>query len=139
MLRKEWQTQFTAESVLQAAKLKVEHHKKRLDHYGAKMDELMQTIKKDGLEIRNVPNRFDNNYIELSTISGRESRDSLVYVRNDLNTELQKLNVKVEQHKAALANYHIWTNFLESASALGQSVPLDFEDYTFFFSEMSVE
>jgi len=128
MKREEWSFEYTASKLAEAAQAKVDWHTERLAWWKAKKDEVMGTIRKEGLEV--------DEKISLG-FSSPKSRDwergAQVMVRNDLQKDLDECMEKLKAHTLKLNEYSGWQQVLAANPESRQS--LDINDWLFFFGK----
>jgi len=126
MKREEWTFEYTASKLADAAQAKVDWHRERLAWWKDKKDEVMGTIRKEGLEV--------DEKISLG-FSSPKSRDwergAQVMVRNDLQKDLDECMEKLKAHTLKLNEYSGWQQVLSANPESRQS--LDINDWLFFF------
>lgn len=121
--RVKWEFSYAADKLLEAATAKNKFHTERLDWWGKKKEEVMTTIKAEGLEIdESVAFGYSNS-----------ARQTGVSVRNDLLADLNECVGKITEHKALVKDYDAWIQVLASQ---GQSTfALHQDDWLFFFGK----
>jgi hypothetical protein len=129
MLRNDWKFDYTANKLAEAAAEKMSHHRERLDWWRNKKDEVMASIRSEGIEI--------DEKIVLSSYQSPKSRDwdrgAQVKVRNDLRNDLDECLDKLQYHTQKLAEYDGWNQVLLANPE--NRVALDIDDWLFFFSK----
>ncbi len=127
MLRKEWKFDYAASKLLEAAQGKIGYHQERLTFWKSKREEVLATIRSEGIEV--------DEKIVLG-IRNPKSRDwergGQVMVRNDLQKDLEEVYEKLHWHTEKLCNYQAWEEVLSANP--DNLLPLDVEDWQFFFS-----
>lgn len=132
MLRAEWKFEYLASKLAEAAGNRSAHHRDRLDWWRAKKDQVLQTIRSDGLEID------EKLVLEYTSPKSRDWQDATrVSVRNDLRNDLNECLKKLAHHTQQLASYSAWSEVLSANS--GANLSLDHEDWQFFFGSVSPE
>lgn len=126
MHRQEWQFDHTASRLAEAAAGKCAYHRECPQLWRGKRDEVMATIRAEGLEIdEKIVLGFQN----------PKSRDwhhgAEVMIRNDLQKDLAECHEKLRHHTEKLAQYDGWQQLLEANPETRQA--LDIEDWLFFF------
>jgi hypothetical protein len=129
MLRNDWKFDYTAARLAEAAGAKMIYHGERLDWWRAKKDEVMKTIRSEGLEI--------DEKIVLTNYRSPKGRDwergAQVMVRNDLQKDLEECLEKLQYHTQKLADYDGWQQVL--AANPENRLALDIEDWLYFFGK----
>ena len=126
MLRKDWGFDYTANKLAEAAAVKMAFHQERLDWWKAKRQEVMTTIRAEGLEID------EKIVLEFRNPKARDwDRGSQVLIRNDLQTDLSECLEKLGHHTQQVQQYDGWQQVL--AANAEARVRLDIEDWLFFF------
>ncbi len=127
MLRKDWGFDYTANKLAEAAAQKMAFHEERLTWWKAKRQEVMGTIRAEGLEID------EKLVLEFRNPKARDwDRSSQVMIRNDLQVDLTECLEKLGHHTQLLQQYDGWQQVL-TANADAR-VKLDIDDWLFFFS-----
>lgn len=127
MLRKDWDFDYTATKLAEAAAVKMAFHQERLDWWKAKRQEVMSTIRSEGLEID------EKIVLEFRSPKARDwDRGSQVMIRNDLQTDLTECLEKLGHHTQQVQQYDGWQQML--AANAEARVKLDIEDWLFFFA-----
>lgn len=126
MLRQDWGFDYTATKLADAADLKKVFHQERLDWWKAKRQEVMTTIRSEGLEID------EKIALEYRNPKQRDwNQGSQVMVRNDLQRDLSECLEKLGHHTQQLQQYDGWQQVL--AANAEARVKLDIDDWLFFF------
>jgi len=127
MLRNEWKFDYTAARIAEAAVVKIAYHKERLAYWKAKREEVLQTIRSEGIEID------EKIVLAFRNPKARDwERGGQVVIRNDLQKDLQEVYDKLAEHTAQLASFDAWQHVL--AAHPEDRLQLDAEDWQFFFS-----
>jgi len=126
MLRNDWKFDYTAARIAEAVVIKITYHQDRLTFWKAKRDEVLTTIRAEGIEV--------DEKIVLTTRNPKSrdwERGGQVLIRNDLKKDLEEVYDKLAEHTDKLATYDAWAQVL---SANPESrLSLDAEDWQFFF------
>lgn len=126
MKREEWKFEYTAARLAEAATARHAHHTERLAFWKARREEVLATIRADGLEI---DEKIVVGY--RSPKSEDWSRANRVTVRDDLRQQLDECLEKLKAHTAQQRMYDGWRQLL---SANPESrVALDIDDWVYFF------
>ena len=127
MLRKDWGFDYTATKLAEAAATKMVFHQERLDWWKTKRQEVMSTIRSEGLEID------EKLVMEFRSPKARDwDRSAQVLIRNDLQTDLSECLEKLSHHTQQVQQYDGWQQVL--AANPEARVKLDIEDWLFFFA-----
>ena len=127
MLRKDWGFDYTANKLAEAAATKMVFHQERLDWWKTKRQEVMGTIRSEGLEID------EKLVMEFRNPKARDwDRSAQVLIRNDLQTDLSECLDKLSHHTQQVQQYDGWQQVL--AANPEARVKLDIEDWLFFFA-----
>ena len=127
MLRKDWGFDYTATKLAEAAAIKMVFHQERLDWWKTKRQEVMGTIRSEGLEID------EKLVMEFRNPKARDwDRSAQVLIRNDLQTDLSECLDKLSHHTQQVQQYDGWQQVL--AANPEARVKLDIEDWLFFFA-----
>ncbi|MDH4449503.1 MAG: hypothetical protein QE265_02775 [Rhodoferax sp.] len=127
MLRQDWGFDYTAANLAEAAAQKKAFHQERFDWWKNKRDEVMNTIRTEGLEID------EKIALEYRSPKSRDwDRSSQVMVRNDLQKDLNECVEKLSHHTSFIQQYVGWQQVL--AANPESRVKLDIDDWLFFFS-----
>lgn len=118
MQRNHWLFTYTGSQLLEAAKAKTNHHRERYNWWLARKDELLATIRTEGLEVSEA---------EALKHAGHKARDwnqgARVMVRNDLQNQLDECLHKLGFHAQELDAFQGWFQVFESNP--GVNLPLD--------------
>ena len=126
MLRKDWSFDYTAAKLAEAASTKIAHHTERLAWWRAKREEVMKTIRAEGLEID------EKIVLGFRSPKSRDwDRGAQVMVRNDLQKDLEECLEKLGHHTDLLTQYDGWQQVLQANPE--SRIKLDIEDWLFFF------
>lgn len=126
MQRDDWTFAYTAAQLAEAARTKVVYHDEHLAFWKAKREELMATIRSEGIEI--------NEKIALG-YSNPKMRDwdrgGEIMIRNDLRKGLAETFEKLAYHTGKRDTYDGWEQVLRGNPDTTHE--LDIEDWLFFF------
>lgn len=126
MLRQDWGFEYIATKLADAADHKKAFHQERLDWWKAKRQEVMTTIRSEGLEID------EKIALEYRNPKQRDwNQGSQVMVRNDLQRDLSECLEKLGHHTQQFQQYDGWQQVL--AANPEARVKLDIDDWLFFF------
>ena len=125
MKRDEWKFEYTAARLAEAADAKISHHSERLAFWKGKRDEVLATIRADGLEID------EKIVVGYQSPKSRDwDRANRVSVRDDLRQKLDEVLEKLRDHTEQLTQYEGWSQML--CANPEQRVGLDIDDWLFF-------
>ena len=127
MLRDEWKFEYAADQIAIGVQTKIAYHAERLAYWKGKREQVMASIRADGLEIDEKVVLAHRN-----PKSRDWERGAQVMVRNDLQKDLEECLAKLQWHTDQLDQYGGWEQVLTANSAVRLS--LDIEDWLFFFS-----
>jgi len=100
MKRDEWKFEYTAARLAEAADSKIAHHGERLAFWKAKRDEVLSTIRTEGLEID------EKIVVGYQSPKSRDwERANRVSVRDDLRQKLDEVLDKLRHHTEQLTQY----------------------------------
>jgi len=125
MKRDEWKFEYTATRLAEAADAKIAHHSERLAFWKGKRDEVLATIRAEGLEID------EKIVVGYQSPKSRDwERANRVSVRDDLRQKLDEVLEKLRHHTEQLTQYEGWSQMLRANPE--QRVGLDIDDWLFF-------
>lgn len=132
MLRDEWKFEYQAAKLAQASENRAAHHRDRFDWWRAKKDQVLQTIRSEGIEID------EKLVLEFASPKSRDWQDATrVTVRNDLRNDLNECLKKLAHHTRLMASYSAWSEVLSANPTA--ALNLDHEDWQFFFGSSGSE
>ena len=128
MQRKEWKFRYNAKQLVEAARLKLEHHNARLDVWKDKREQLIAEIRESGIEVT------EKAALTMRTAKMRDYEDGgNVMIRNDLSKALSETYEKLAYHTGLRDTYDGWHQSLLANS--DNSFDLDIDDWLFFFGQ----
>lgn len=127
MKRDEWEFPYGAEILNDAATKKNAHHFERQKWWENKKQEVMTTIKSEGIEI---DESLAGEYVGKMS---NYSRGTTVMVRNDLQKDLDECVAKIKEHRNKAEGYAAWTEVLSVQK--GMVFNLHQEDWLYFFGK----
>lgn len=128
MLRNEWKFDYTAGKLAAATQDKITFHTDRLDFWKKKREEVLATIRSEGIEVdEKIVLGFRN------PKSRDWERGGQVMVRNDLQKDLEEVYDKLHWHTEKLGQYEAWEQVLSANQE--SRLQLDVEDWQFFFAK----
>lgn len=126
MIRNNWNFIYTGAQLAEAARKKIDFHQERLTFWKDKREEVVATIRVEGLEIEDKVSLGHRNP------KARDwERGTQVLVRNDLQMVLDECLEKLGWHTQKLGEYLGWEQVL--SANLNASQSLDIDDWLFFF------
>jgi hypothetical protein len=125
MKRTEWTFEYTASKLSEAAQVKRDHRKARLEWWESKRSEVMSEVKDSGLE---VSESLAMDYSKTSPGVGPQ-----VMVRNDLQRKLTECYGKIKEHAEAMRQYEGWRQVF--AANPESRLSLQYDDWLYFFGE----
>ncbi len=126
MQRKEWKFSYSAPQLAVAARAKIDYHAEHLGFWMKKREELMATIREEGIEI--------NEKIALGYVNPKArdwDRGGEIMIRNDLRKGLVETFEKLSYHTGKRDTYDGWEQVLRAKP--DNTLDLDIEDWLFFF------
>jgi len=126
MLRNDWKFDYTAARIAEAVVIKITYHQDRLTFWKAKRDEVLTTIRAEGIEV--------DEKIVLTTRNPKSrdwERGGQVLIRNDLKKDLEEVYDKLAEHTDKLATYDAWEQVLSANPE--NRLSLHEDDWQFFF------
>jgi hypothetical protein len=126
MQRKEWKFSYSAPQLAEAARTKIDYHAEHLGFWMKKREELMATIREEGIEI--------NEKIALGYVNPKArdwDRGGEIMIRNDLRKGLVETFEKLSYHTGKRDTYDGWEQVLRAKP--DNTLDLDIEDWLFFF------
>ena len=129
MRRNEWELEYTAGKLAEAATAKRQYHDERFAWWKAKRKETITKIRAEGIEI--------DEKIVIGFHDNPKTRDwdgaARVTVRDDLRADLHECQSKLSWHTEKRVEYHGW----EQALSANPDVPLrlHIDDWLFFFGK----
>lgn len=123
-LRQEWEFEYTAGKLADAAKLKMESHTKRLEWWEAKKKEVMQKVRDSGIEIH------DSVAASYSNTKGGYGPEIKIDI--GMQRDLSECQSKILEHTALIKSYDGWVQVLEANKE--SRLKLSHEDWLFFFA-----
>ena len=124
-VRFEWEFPYKADVLTKAAKVKVAHHSGRLAWWKAKKDEIVATVKAEGIEVQES--------VAGANYASNAQRGAQIVVRADLNSDLQETVRKITEHHGKVEEYLGWVQVLGAQGK--KEFKLNHEDWMFFFGK----
>ncbi len=122
MLRDNWEFEFSAKKLADAALAKQGHHEGRLRFWQSAKEKVMAEVRESGIEVSEPIGDHSN------TSRGRSPQ---VMVRNDLQAKLNECHGKILEHMEHVREYAGWVNVLQGNPE--NHLKLNADDYLFFF------
>lgn len=131
MKRNVWEFSYTADKLLAGVLEKVKYHTDRLKWWEDKKLEVIELIKKEGID-------FNESLAVKLTASASYTnnsgyRQSTIEIRDDLAADFAETQNKIAEHKSKLNDYKAWVAVLESQGQT--SYPLNQDDWLYFFGK----
>lgn len=127
MLRDDWKFEYPASRLAAAATEKIAYHRERLAFWRATREQVMATIRSEGLEID------EKIVLGMRNPKSRDwDRGAEVMIRNDLQKDLAECLEKLKWHTDKLEQYGGWEQLLVANPEARQA--LDIDDWLFFFA-----
>jgi hypothetical protein len=123
-----WNITMPAHEVLEGAENKLAFHKERLAVWEKARDETIAKIKSNGVVI-------DESVLNGTSQSSQYSnsgRAPSVMIDNELMTDLNETNTKINDHKDKVRGFDSWVQFLSRAT---DDLDLTLSDYLYFFGK----
>ncbi len=121
MLRENWEFEFSAAKLIEAAKKKKANHSERLKFWEGSKEKVMADVRESGIEVSE----------SLATTHSNRGVGPRVMVRNDLQAKLTECHDKIQEHAEKIRAYDGWAQVLEGNSET--RLRLNADDYLFFF------
>lgn len=131
--RDHWKFEYTISLLTDAAAYKTNYHEGRLKAWREKRDETMAKIRSEGLEIKESAMANTTNYSVYNSGHGAQ-----VYVRVDLQQDLNECEQKIAEHRNKVADYKAW-NAVFAAQDGQKQLELSKDDWLYFFYGMATE
>ena len=126
MQRDEWKFSYNGKQIVEAAKSKIAHHKRKFDWWMERKNQLLETIRSEGLEVTEAQALAHSQHK-----AGDWRNGAKVMVRNDLQTQLDECLRKLGFHTEQLDEFSGWAQVLEANP--DAVLTLDHEDWLYFF------
>lgn len=127
MLRDQWKFRYTARQLAEAAQMKIEFHKGRLEFWEARRKEVIGQIKADGIEVNEKSVLLQ--YASPKMRDFQEGGD--IMIRNDLRKRLAESYEKLAYHTGRRDTFDGWQQVLGANP--DDTIELDIDDWLFFF------
>ncbi len=126
MLRKDWKFDYTSAKLAEAARAKIAYHDGHLSLWKAKREELLATIRAEGIEVNE---KIALRYAHPKARDWEQGGE--VMIRDDLRKALTETFEKLAYHTRQRDTYDGWQQVLAANPESRQS--LDIDDWLFFF------
>jgi hypothetical protein len=128
MQREQWKFDYTATKLSAAAKAKIAYHEQQLDFWKAKREEVITTIRAEGIEVD------EKLVLAHSNPKARDwDRGGEILIRNDLRKVLAECYQKLAYHTEERDTYDGWRQVLEANPE--NRLSLEIDDWLFFFGK----
>lgn len=127
MNRHEWEFEYTASALAEAAEAQKTFRQSRVEAWEAKKTEVMAKVKDTGLTVHEGPAADFANY----TSNSRQGAH--VMVDTTLQNDLSECVNKIREHRAAVNDYDGWAQVLKANPE--QRIKLHQDDWLFFFGK----
>ncbi len=126
MQRNEWKFQYVAQRLAEAVRIKIDYHADHLSFWMKKREELMATIRSEGIEISE---KIAIGYVHPKARDW--DRGGEIMIRNDLKKGLTETFEKLAYHTGKRDTYDGWAQVLSANPE--STLHLDIDDWLFFF------
>jgi hypothetical protein len=128
MQREQWKFDYTATKLSAAAQAKIAYHELQLDFWKAKREEVITTIRAEGIEVD------EKVVLAHSNPKARDwDRGGEILIRNDLRKVLAECYQKLAYHTEERDTYDGWKQVLEANPE--NRLSLEIDDWLFFFGK----
>jgi histidinol-phosphate/aromatic aminotransferase/cobyric acid decarboxylase-like protein len=125
MNRKDWEFEYTAKQLADAASLKRDHRQSRVEWWEAEQAKVMAEVKESGLEIQES--------MAQSYLSNAGHAPQLG-VKVELQKKLQECHSRIQKHMEAVREYDGWVQVLDAQDPINK-LKLKHADWLFFFGK----
>jgi len=123
MNRKDWEFEYTAKQLADAAAVKRDHRQSRVEWWEKQKEAVMAEVKESGLEIQeSMANSYTSNAGYAPQLG----------VKVELQKKLQECHARIQKHLEAVREYDGWMQVLE-AQLPTDKLKLKHADWLFFF------
>ena len=132
MKRNDWQFEYTAHVLADAAAAKKAHHTQRATWWEAKREEILVEVKANGLE---VTESLAMQYSSLAATHGAQLVIKPEYKKqlSECHDKIKDHSDKIKDHSAKATQYDAWIQLL--AANPEKRVGMDIDDFLFFFGK----
>jgi hypothetical protein len=138
-LRPFWKFQFPAGEVAKGAEGQRDFRKSRQEWWTTKKAEVMEAIKKDGIEItESLADQLVTGGLRAQAMSNYQGTTAIgpqVTIRQDLLRQLQECHQKIDHHRRAVDEYDGWVQFLGRDGDRNRTLELTQADWLYFFGK----
>src|SRR5687767_2527772 len=106
MQRHEWEFEYTASKLAEAARVKEEAHKAKLAWWEAKKTEVMQRVRESGIEIHDS--------VAASYSNTKGSFGPQIAIDTGMQRDLSECQSKILEHTELVKSYNGWRQVLEA-------------------------
>ncbi len=124
MQKEEWKFEYTAAKVAEAARVKTAGHNERLEFWKKKREEIIATIRSEGIEVDEKVALAYSNPKARDWDNGGE-----ILIRNDLRKVLAECFKKLAYHTELRDSFDGWRQFLQ-AHPTPISTPIAFNQFS---------
>lgn len=128
MNRNEWEFEYTASALADAAERQRDFRQSRVEAWETKKAEVMVKVKETGLTVHEGPAASFTNYTSNTSMQGAH-----VMVDATLQSDLSECVTKIAEHRAAVKDYDGWAQVLRANGE--QRVKLHHDDWLYFFGK----
>ncbi len=123
MNRKDWEFEYTAKQLADAAALKRDHRQSRVEWWEKQKEVVMAEAKESGLEIQeSMTNSYTSNAGHAPQLG----------VKAELQKKFQECHTRIQKHIEAVREYDGWVQVLD-AQLPQSTLKLKHADWLFFF------
>lgn len=131
MMRNDWQFEYTASKLAQAAKEQAEFRMGRVKVWEEKKEEVMQKIRESGLTVHeDIAEKMSGKYTNYSTLRVGGPQ---ILVDPTMQRDLSECSEKIQTHRKLQKEYEGWMQILSSNPE--SRLILDSEDWRYFFGK----
>jgi histidinol-phosphate/aromatic aminotransferase/cobyric acid decarboxylase-like protein len=125
MNRKEWEFEYTAKQLADAAVAKRDHRQSRVEWWEKQKDAVMVEVRESGLEIQeSMANSYTSNAGHAPQLG----------VKAELQKKLQECHSRIQKHLEAVREYDGWAQVLGAQDPINK-LKLKHADWLFFFGK----
>lgn len=127
MNRHEWEFEYTASALADAAEKQKAFRQSRVEAWETKKTEVMAKVKESGLTVHEGPAAGFQNY------TSAVGQGAHVMVDTTLQADLSECVTKIRDHRGAVKDYDGWAQVLRANPE--QRIKLHQDDWLFFFGK----
>lgn len=128
MLKHEWEFEYTASVLAEAAEGQRQFRQSRVEAWEAKKAEVMAKVKESGLTVHEGPAAGMSSYTSNAMGGGAH-----VMVDTTLQADLSECVQKIKEHRSAVTQYAGWVQVLQANPE--SRLKLHQDDWLFFFGK----